>query len=133
MSSISTSKEDWKSFVSALKDNKDDFKVDFFLSESLTGPELTQEDRDHVYRAAVYFATKSKRVNCPAVHAIPPLLDMDCQGYRQNKTAESPIHLIFMSAKHFGNMCFYFSSMRASLHNVIVHVQIDGSGFFPVM
>jgi hypothetical protein len=130
---IGTSKEDWKSLVGSLKDAKDDFDVDFFLSESPAGPELTQEDRDHVYRAAVYFATKSKRVACPAPHTVTPLLDMDYQGPRVNKTAENPIRLVFKSAKHFGHMCYYFSAMRASLHNVIVYVSIDGSGFHPVM
>jgi hypothetical protein len=124
---------EWKAFVGSLKDRKKDFDIQFFLSNSLTGSELTQEDRDQVFRAAVYFAGKSKRFACPAPHTVTPLLDMDLQGCRVNKTAESPIHLVFKSAKQFGHMCHYFSAMRASLHNVIVHVSINGSEFFPVI
>jgi hypothetical protein len=124
---------EWKSFVGSLKDHKKDFDIRFFLSESPAGPELTQEDRDQVYRAAVYFAGKSKGFACPAPHTITPLLDMRCQGYSKNMTAENPIHLIFKSSKQFGHMCHYFSAMRASLHNVIVHVSIDGSRFHPVL
>jgi hypothetical protein len=125
---------DWKQFFSSIKVDKDDFRVSFFCSAPPGGPEVSQEVRDHVYRAAVFFSGRSKRDSCPSHAAVTAQLDIRCRGFSENMSAEDPVRMVFLSAKQIFHMCHYLHAVRASLlHNVIVYIAADGSGFHPVL
>ncbi len=122
----------WNEFLKSLPTSRDDYLVSYYITNSIDGPAVTQEDRDYIARAMAYFSHRGKRMNCPASETVTAELPMDIQGLTTNRAANNPLDDVFRSAKHIHAMCKYINETRGINNNIIINISVDGSPFYPV-
>ena len=125
------SKSDWIEFES-LSNARDDYTVSYFVTDPPGAPAVTQADRDYIERVMAYFSRRGKRLSCPATATVTAELPMDVQGLTTNRTANNPLDFIFRASKHIRAMCKYISETRIDNNNIVLHISVDGSPFYPI-
>lgn len=116
-------------FQRRAKSKKADFSVQYFFSSASAGASIEQPDRDFVAQAMEYYAYKSMRDPVVA----DPKLSNDIQGVRNNRDENTPVRVVFKTAKHLNAMYVFLQHSRAEHHDMIVNISVDGSGYFQIL
>lgn len=112
-----------------VKSKKDDFSVKYFFTSGSAGTPIQQADRDFVAQAMEYFAFKSKR---DPIVANPPLSNY-VQGVTNNLDENTPVRVVFKTAKHLHEMYLFLHRSRAEHNDMVVYFSVDGSGYLPIL
>ena len=108
---------------------QEDPKFDYYMV-----PTTTQQQRDHVFRAAVYVVGRPPKSTSPAYATVVQALDADL-SIAGNGTAQLPKVLRFASGKQIGNFLHFIQEHSAVIWNglqpgVRMHCRIEDSQYF---
>lgn len=128
--SRSPKEDEWEEHYQKLaKSRKDDFSIKYFFTSGPVGAPVQQADRDFVAQVMEYYAFKTKR----DAEVVAPPLSNDIQGVMNNRDTNTPVRVVFKTAKHINAMYVFLQGSRAAHHDMIVNISVDGSRYFQIL
>lgn len=122
----------WDAFYPTMRKYRRNYTIYYYFTDNQEGPAVTQADRDYIAQAIYFYMPRRRWASCPDIAEVTANLDPDVQGPTANGSVNNHFHCVVFAAKQINAMVGYVRATRANHNNVVMHLSVDGSRFFPI-